>query len=295
VNLLFFLGKGGVGKSSLSVLSALSAAQSGYSVGLISLDRAHNLFDILGGRKNDASFPVPVIEADIDRFVQNFIGESESQLRKSYSYLTAINLEKHFKILRYAPGMEEYGLLLAFQHYVRKFEKSDYLIFDMPPTAISLKFFALPSVSLVWLDQLLNLREEILNKKEIISGVRLGRKTLETDKIKKNLIEQQKRYQMINSLFRDGHNCRLHIVTTPDSISVAESKRIINFLKDLRISVHKLLVNQHSERDDIEPFRLFFKKNNAYFIPKSAYPLIGVQNLEKYLNQNEKVARWLVK
>ncbi len=289
MKLIFFLGKGGVGKSTLSILNALAVSQQDRSVALISLDRAHNLFDILRAESSELPSLLKVIEADLDRFVRQYLQETEAQLRRNYSYLTAINLEEHFKILRLAPGMEEYGLLLAFKHFYEKFKEFDYLIFDMPPTALALKFFGLPSVSLLWLKQLIKLRDEILKKKEIISGVKFGKKEIETDKVKNNLLEQQKRYRNLLELFRNESSCHINVVSNPDSVSLAESKRIYEFLSDLEIPVHQLFINKSSDKHGDRMLPPFFMKKNIFFSPKSRFPLIGISNLQKYLKVNKRL------
>jgi arsenite/tail-anchored protein-transporting ATPase len=43
--------------------------------------------------------------------------------------------------MQFAPGLEEYALLLAFQHIAAEYADFDVLVFDMPPTALSLRFF----------------------------------------------------------------------------------------------------------------------------------------------------------
>ena len=56
---LFFTGKGGVGKTSLSAATALSLAESGKRVLLVSTDPASNLDEILGVPLSNQPVPVP--------------------------------------------------------------------------------------------------------------------------------------------------------------------------------------------------------------------------------------------
>jgi arsenite-transporting ATPase len=281
---IFFLGKGGVGKSTLSILSGLWLAHQQKEAVVISLDRAHNLNDILGRA------PVPdglnVVEANLDEFVQAYLKETEKQLRRNYTYLTALNLENHFKVLRYAPGMEEFALLLAFQRYSASFSKKDYLIFDMPPTALALKFFGLPAVSLVWLEQLLHLREEILEKKEIISSVKLGRKVLETDKIKSNLQKQKERYERLLQLFRNAGQCKINIVSNDDSVSLAESERIFEFFRELSIEPHALIVNKRRDGFFEESISKTLQTIPRITLPAEQVPLVGEKALQQFLDKN---------
>jgi len=281
---VFFLGKGGVGKSTLAILSGLWLAHQQKDVALISLDRAHNLKDILG----PAPLPkrLKVVEANLDEFVQNYLRETEKQLRRNYTYLTALNLENHFKVLRYAPGMEEYALLLAFWQFSTAFSAKDYLIFDMPPTALALKFFGLPAVSLVWLEQLLRLRDEILKKKEIISSVKLGRSVKETDKVKNSLLKQKERYQRLLRFFREKEECKINIVSNDDPVSLAESGRIAEFFRELSVAPHALIVNKRRDGSPEKDIPKALQTLPRIVLPAEPAPLVGQETLKRFLEQN---------
>ena len=56
---LFFTGKGGVGKTSLSAAAALALADSGRRVLLVSTDAASNLDEMLGIALRNTPVPVP--------------------------------------------------------------------------------------------------------------------------------------------------------------------------------------------------------------------------------------------
>ena len=56
---LFFTGKGGVGKTSLACATAVSLADAGQRVLLVSTDPASNLDEVLGTRLGSSAVPVP--------------------------------------------------------------------------------------------------------------------------------------------------------------------------------------------------------------------------------------------
>ena len=56
---LFFTGKGGVGKTSLSTATALTLADAGQKVLLVSTDAASNLDEMLGVALSNRPTPVP--------------------------------------------------------------------------------------------------------------------------------------------------------------------------------------------------------------------------------------------
>jgi arsenite-transporting ATPase len=175
MKILFFIGKGGVGKSTHSALFALKLAQNRYNIFLNSIDPAHNLRDIfqvsLGSRPKEIIFGLTGVETDLDFWIKKYLKDTEKDFKSIYRYQEAFNLQKYFKTLKYTPGLEEYAVLLALRSTIEKKSKYDYIIFDTPPTALTLRFLALPHTSLLWLKELKEFRKLILTKKEIITRV----------------------------------------------------------------------------------------------------------------------------
>jgi len=170
----FFLGKGGVGKTTSSAAFALSLARSGKRVLVASLDPAHNLGDVLGvelGEKpKKVETRLDALEIDLASWVDRYLKESREELVSNYSYNTTLNLDSFFDIMRYSPGTEEYAVLWAIEH-IRCDLSGDYdiVVYDTPPTALALRFLAMPAISRLWIDELSKLREHILNKRTTIT------------------------------------------------------------------------------------------------------------------------------
>ncbi len=175
---LFFVGKGGVGKSTNSSLFALKLARGGKRVLLNSIDPAHNLHDIfkisLGPKPKQIVPGLEAMETDLDQWVKKYLKDTERAFRSVYKYQEAFNLHRYFKTLKYSPGLEEYAVLLALLDTLRRFADRDFIVFDTPPTALTLKFLALPDVSLLWLSELSQFRQLILNKDQIITRIKQG-------------------------------------------------------------------------------------------------------------------------
>ncbi|RMD96198.1 MAG: ArsA family ATPase, partial [Calditrichaeota bacterium] len=157
---IFFLGKGGVGKSTSAALAALKYARQHQPVLLVSLDPAHNQSDIFARQFNEKltriSEFLAVKEINLNQWIQKYLQEVQSQVSRSYTYLTALNLEKYLDVLKYSPGIEEYALLLAFNDVRSSATEFEIIVFDMPPTALALRFLGLPRLTLLWLEKLLD-------------------------------------------------------------------------------------------------------------------------------------------
>ncbi|UCF96732.1 MAG: ArsA family ATPase [Spirochaetaceae bacterium] len=247
---LFFVGKGGVGKSTNSSLFALKLARAGKRVLLNSIDPAHNLHDIF-------QFPfdskprriVPGLEAmetDLDRWVKKYLKDTERDFRSVYKYQEAFNLHRYFKTLKYSPGLEEYAVLLALVNTLRRFADRDYIVFDTPPTALTLKFLALPDVSLLWLKELSQFRQLILDKEQIITRIRQGRKqgNRERDPILGKIADLVDVYRGMSDLVKDPAITRTFLVLNEDELSLAESRLIWKEMTNLGMTISYLIVNK---------------------------------------------------
>ena len=286
--LQFFLGKGGVGKSTLSVLKAMHLARQEKSVLLISMDPAHNLGDIfqtkLSGRAKNIRPNLEVIETDHRKWARQFLKTAENSIKESYRYLTAINLDKYFDLLKYSPGIEEYALLLAFDEYYTRYEADHAnIIVDMPPTALALRFFNLPSVSLLWLNKLLTLRKDIIDKKELITRIKILDKEIESDRILKNLHNQISRYESIQTVLTNRDLTDVNLVINPESLSLNEALEIRDVIAGLGMDPGCLYLNKLSAKSAGKNPGTLFSKYSQREIPLSDQELIGLDNLDSFL------------
>ena len=282
----FFLGKGGVGKSTSSALTSVAGAQKGASVLLVSLDPAHNQSDIFETKLSDKPKKITqnlyVSELDLEKWIRKYLRDVEEQVRRSYKYLTAMNLEHYFDVIKYSPGIEEYALLNAYEHILKQNRDKDYIIFDMPPTALTLKFFELPQISLIWLGHLLKLRKEILKKREIITTIKIGKTKIQEDKIINKLSEQITGYEKIRSIFSNPQKTQINLVLNPDKLSFNESRLIQKRLTDSNLFVHRIFLNKY-QRENNNPINNDFPKIPVLKIPVSDPPLLGLDILSSFL------------
>jgi len=290
---LFFMGKGGVGKSTSAALTSVFLAQKGHRVLLVSLDPAHNQSDIfeksLSDKPSEMMPGLLAAEIDQDAWIRTYLKDVHRQIKKTYAYLTAFNLEKYFDVIKHSPGLEEYALMLAFEKIRKDYSQFDYLMFDMPPTALSLKFFSLPSLSLVWIEHLLALRQEIIEKRELITKIKLLGKEFERDKVLNKIEAQRKQYQALKETLEDTERTHVFLVLNPDKLSHAESLRIFNSLKQIHIRLHRTIYNKRPANKSCANIDPVFTGIPMLNFPYSDSPLIGISNLEDFLKTNEEI------
>lgn len=285
---VFFLGKGGVGKSTSAALTSLLLAEQGRKVLIVSLDPAHNQSDIfekrLSGRPTKLAANLHGVEIDGDAWIRKYLRGVREDINKTYRYLTSFNLGKYFDVMKYSPGLEEYALILAFQEIRRKFPTRDVLVFDMAPTALSLRFFGLPRLSLVWIHHLRKLRQDIIDKRELITRVRLLNREIETDKVLLKIQKSLDEYTRLKNLFEDRELTRIHLVLNPDQLSLAESERIVTELGKMNIRVARIIVNKIRAGSKYDVIASAFANFAMIKVPYSATSLVGIDSLRRFID-----------
>ncbi len=259
--LFFFLGKGGVGKTTLAGSFATFLARSGNSVFLASIDPAHNLFDFFGMRAQKGPTTIEerltVEEFDIDAYLKRFLKESSKKMKKTYRYLQMINLENMFDVLKHSPGMEEYAMLSALQDLLDTWKsRVDYIVIDTPPTGLMLKIFFIPRTTLLWIGKLKELRLRILERRSQVVHIKgkdeFGEDMpceVEEDFVFKELDTQEQLSKKLMSVLGNSDVCKKILVLNYDELSVREGVKIIHELQSIGISVDLSVFNKKGMTD----------------------------------------------
>jgi len=287
--LLFHIGKGGVGKSTTSAITAVHLARKSLDCLLVSMDPAHNQRDIFQQRFSETPQRVAnhltVKEIDVDYWIATYLKATEKTIQRTYSYESAFNLQNYFNVLQFSPGLEEHAMLVAFENIIHTQGDRDVIIFDMAPTALTLRFFSLPFITLIWLQELLKLREKIYAKKEIISKIKIGRQTIEQDKVKVKLGTMIQTYGHLRDCFKSDA-AQINLVLNNDRLSLAEALRIKNKLSDIGINIESVLVNK--SQSNVVPAEVedIFSDQKIALFPFSSENILGYEAIRRYLDEN---------
>lgn len=252
---IFVTGKGGVGKSTLSAALAWQLAENGYRVLAASFDPAHNLGDVFGTKLSHSrkcfSSNLFLQEVDLEKASGDYVRENVDLIQETYSYTKALNMDRYFRVLKYSPGVEEYAAVTWLEGIFREKLDLDFIVFDTPPTGLTLRVFALPRVTLTWIDRLIRVRKEILDKRYTIHKVggasnqatmKLAYKE-EDDRVMQKLLEMQARYTSLRECL-EGDNNSVAVVFNPDFLSLRESQRLIAGLKELELPLRVAFDNK---------------------------------------------------
>ena len=259
MRILFYTGKGGVGKSTMAASAAWQLSKRS-RVLVVSLDPAHNLGDIfcvsLNGREKRMSENLLLREVDLHRLSRDYLEREIGVLTRTYSYLQTLNLDRYFSVLKYSPGIEEYALLTSIEETIRQ-DGADFdtIIFDTPPTGLTLRFLALPQITITWIDRLAQIRRQILDKRHTIRKIR-GPATEEEKQREEKLAYDEKddavlqrltalkaNYESLTGILQ-GPDCGVVLVFNPDMLSLRESERLVEGLRDINLPLRLLIQNK---------------------------------------------------
>lgn len=257
---VFFVGKGGVGKTTSAAAMALCCARQGRRTLVASLDPAHNLGDVLETRLSDKPQPVcpglEALEVDIDEVTSRYLEGMASRLKSIYRYMVAFNLDHYLDTLRFSPGIEESATLEALRELLGHREEYQVMVFDTPPTGLMLRVMALPSVSLLWLEKLTELRERILEQRRMLGRVQGERRmevegvvmvlpsTRDKDPVMRELAAHLQEVQGVNRLLCDPAQTGVVLVMNAERLPLVETRRAATALSKFGIPLSGIVVNR---------------------------------------------------
>jgi len=225
---IFFTGKGGVGKTSLSCATAIKLADEGKKVLLVSTDPASNLEDVLESRVFDKISPVKglknlsAINIDPEVSAQEYRTRVTEPLKE---ILSEADIKKMNEELSGACTVE----IAAFDEFSRFISGEaeggnfDVIIFDTAPTGHTLRLLELPAA---WA----GFSEENPDGASCLGP---------TSALKSS----QERYNTVVNRLRDPEMATFYLVARADQASLKEASRTSEELIDLKMKNQKLLVN----------------------------------------------------
>jgi arsenite-transporting ATPase len=147
---LFFTGKGGVGKTSLSCATGLALAEAGKRVLIVSTDPASNLDEVLGVRLGSQPTAIPeapglfALNIDPEAAARDYRERMVSPYRGILPPAAIASMEEQFSgaCTVEIAAFDEFSKLLGQPQATAEF---DHVIFDTAPTGHTLRLLTLPS------------------------------------------------------------------------------------------------------------------------------------------------------
>ncbi len=230
---LFFTGKGGVGKTSLSTATALALTDAGKKVLLVSTDAASNLDEMLGIELRNIPTPVPgapglsVLNIDPDTAAESYRQRVLAQMgaEASEAELSTVREQLSGACTTEIASFDEFASLLADDA-----EHFDHIVFDTAPTGHTLRLLSLPQA---W--------------SGFLEGNDRGASCLGPHS---GLKMQEVRFKAALQALGDPGRTTVILVTRPDQGAIAEAARTSEELRTLGLNNQRLVVNGEFHASD---------------------------------------------
>jgi len=255
---VFFGGKGGVGKTTVSSAYGLNCARDGLQTLLVSTDPAHSTSDVFDQQFDDDPKPVEghenlfAMELDPEEEVQRHMAEIKSTMSEQVSPAIVNEIDRQIELAHRTPGAYEAALFDRFIDVMRSSEEYDRVVFDTSPTGGTLRLLALPEFLESWIERLTAKRKESVDLFEKAAiGDREAREKLQDDPIIRRLTERKELFEFAGEVLRE--QSAFYLVLNPDELSIEESHRAVADLTEAGLTVGGLVVNKVApEPDDDE-------------------------------------------
>lgn len=251
----FFVGKGGVGKSTLASATAVREALDGRRVLAVSTDQAHSLGDVLGVPvpPGTGTEPVRILTEEggghLDALALDTLGLLETAWRAAAPVLAARFPASDLndlapEELSALPGVQEVLGLQAVAGLAAS-GRWDYVVVDCASTADALRMLTLPSTFAEYAERCWPRHRRLSAP---IEDVRTTATVALVEMITSGI-------ESLAALLSDHELVGAHLVLTPERVVAAEAVRTLGSLALMGIPVAELVVNQVLFQDDSFEYR----------------------------------------
>jgi len=283
---LFFTGKGGVGKTSTACSIAVSLADEGKKIMLVSTDPASNLQDVFNTELDNKGVCIKEVP---NLVVANFEPEvaaaeyRESVIAPYRGKLPEAVIKNMEEQLSGSCTVEiaAFNEFTSFLTDKETSEKYDHIIFDTAPTGHTLRMLQLPSA---WT----NFISESTHGASCLGQLA-------------GLEDKKEIYKNAVDTLSDEEKTILILVSRPESSALKEAERASNELKELNINNQLLIINGVLKEHDDELSNEIYKKQQhvlkdipeglrtleTFEIPLRPYNVTGIDNIRAFLKNGD--------
>jgi arsenite/tail-anchored protein-transporting ATPase len=245
--ILFFGGKGGVGKTTCSSAFALEASARGRRVLLVSTDPAHSTSDIfeqrVGPDEREIQPRLWAIEIDALRESAKYVREVKQDIERMFAPAVIRQAYRQIDMAAASPGLADVALLdRIVDLIVQRESRYDLIVFDTAPTGHTVQLLRMPEVMDTWIRALVKHRRALL---EIDRGVDRG-DSLEpaADPVVTALERRHERLKILRSRVLDRSSTSFVLVTVPERLAIEETARAAELLAGTGLDIGALIVNR---------------------------------------------------
>ncbi|MYC88958.1 MAG: AAA family ATPase [Gemmatimonadales bacterium] len=280
---LFFGGKGGVGKTTMAAVAALDMAARGRRTLLVSTDPAHSTGDVLQAKLGDRPRQVAegcwAMEVDPEREADRYIEAVKSRVESAAPPRLLGEVYRQIDIARVSPGAVESAL---FDRFTRILEDEggayDRIVFDTAPTGQTLRLLSLPELMTTWIGGLIKRRRKVGALSRMWKNVAGSEADdLDNDPLLRALEERRDRFQEARRILTDPRRTAFVFVVIPERLPIWETEKAVEALSKHDVPVGAIVVNMVlPERHDgagEDPFLAARRERQAVYLARISQSL----------------------
>jgi arsenite-transporting ATPase len=242
LKLIIFGGKGGVGKTSCAIATALALSEN-FKTLLISTDPAHSVSDCLEQQigfkvvKVEGSVNLSAIEVVADEALSGFIREHQTELKKLLETSTNLDNDDIEEMMTLSiPGIDE---VMSFKTIIDFMEEGHYdkYVVDTAPTGHALRLISSPRLLDEWIKVAARMRWKYRYMITSFSG------SYQPDAVDTFLLGLKKTVKKIENILRDNTKCEFIPVCIPEAMAIKETGRLLLDLGKSEIIPRQIIVN----------------------------------------------------
>ena len=258
--IVFFGGKGGVGKTTCSASFALSSALKGKRTLLVSTDPAHSISDIfekpIGNIITNIDKHLDALEIDSGLESEKYMKSVQANLKNVVSPIIVKEIKKQIDAAAVSPGTEEAALFDKMIEIINdKSLEYDQIVFDTAPTGHTVRLMSLPELLGAWLKSLIRKREKALGLMQMAKNP--GKKNsheIENDEVLKILKTRLENMEKARQIITDNNRLSFIFVLNAEKLPIEETKKAIKILDTYKVKVDSLIVNRILPEDIKDEF-----------------------------------------
>lgn len=233
---LFFGGKGGVGKTTCAAAVALAASRTGRRVLLVSTDPAHSTSDVMGmpisGDETEILPSLFALEIDGPAEARQYVKDVKTRAELLFGSSAKRALQQ-IDLAGSMPGIEDAALFDRISHLVAdRIERYDLVVFDTAPTGHTLPLLRMPEAMTTWLRALADSRRAMIPED-----------SREADQIIGTLDERIARLQQFRNRITSRATTGFVLVVIPERLPVDETARAAEQLEETGVDIGAIIVN----------------------------------------------------
>jgi arsenite-transporting ATPase len=236
--ILFFGGKGGVGKTTCASAVALAASRQGKRVLLVSTDPAHSTSDIFetpfGPEEREILPRLTGLEIDVNLETRRYVDRVREQIGRLFSPAILKKASHQIELAATMPGAENVALFDRMTELmVDRADTYDLVIFDTAPTGHTLRLLRAPELLVSWVAALTKARRAMMDPEPD-----------SPDPVLAALERRRDRLQEVRALLMRGKTTAFVLVMIPERLPIEEAARARATLDEAGIKIGAVVVNR---------------------------------------------------